>query len=108
MELLITTEMVTAILFVGLAVVVGYRGNKLIGAIVFALFAVLLSSLFVASIPFLYSHLVDDVSAWIGSAGQATLILVAIATLLGYQGDSLMGAVMLGLGEVTVTENESA
>ena len=54
------------------------------------------------------SHLVDDVSAWIGSAGQATLILVAIATLLGYQGDSLMGAVMLGLGEVTVTENESA
>lgn len=98
METLITVEITTGMLFIGLAMIAGYRGNKVTGAVTFSLFAVIVSPLVVGGTLLTGYFFIDQVGVWAGSLMEAALLLLGMATLAGYLGHKVMGAVMLGMG----------
>jgi hypothetical protein len=98
METLITVEIATGLLFIGLAMIVGYQGNKVGGAAIFVLFAAFVSLLVVAGTLLAGFFLIEDVGVLIGSLMEAAFILIGMATLLGYVGNRMMGAAVLGIG----------
>lgn len=103
MESLIIVEMVTAIIFFGLAMITGYHGNKVIGAVTFGLVAVLFSVLFVAGTIIADGLFIDEVGNWIGTLAEAAFILLGMAMLLGYSGNKVIGAVLLSFGAILVS-----
>jgi hypothetical protein len=103
MVYLITVELVTAIIFVALALIAGYRGSKLRGAISFGLFATVISTLFIAGTLQLESYFWEDVIVWLGSLAETAFILIGVAMLLGYMGEKGMGAVLFGIGAIAAS-----